>query len=73
MTQNLIVGVDPHRKKNVMQFMDSQGQALGPPFRADNNRPGTKAFVQHLTEQLQAGCYRPDYSGTNKGGVGQSE
>ena len=58
MTQNLIVGVDPHRKKNVMQFMDSQGQALGPPFRADNNRPGTKAFVQHLTEQLQAGDYQ---------------
>jgi len=57
MTQTLIVGVDPHRKKNVMQLMDSQGQKLGPPFRADNNRPGTEAFVQHLTEQLASGDY----------------
>ncbi len=57
MTQSLIVGVDPHRKKNVMQLMDSQGQELGAPFRVDNNRPGTAAFVQHLTEQLESGDY----------------
>ena len=57
MPQTLIVGVDPHRKKNVMQFMDSQGQMLGTPFRTDNNRPGTEAFVQHLTDQLKNGDY----------------
>jgi transposase len=57
MPQTLIVGVDPHRQKNVMQVMDDHGQMLGPPFRTDNNRPGTIAFVQHLTAQLVGGDY----------------
>jgi transposase len=57
MDQTLIVGVDPHRKKNVMQLMDSQGQVIGPPFRAANNRPGTTAFVDHLVEQMEGGQY----------------
>lgn len=57
MGQNLIVGVDPHRKKNVMQLMDSQGQVLGPPFRADNNQPGTAAFIEHVVQQLDSGQY----------------
>jgi len=57
MGQNLIVGVDPHRKKNVMQLMDSQGQLLGVPLRVDNNRPGTTAFIEHVVEQMQSGHY----------------
>jgi transposase len=57
MAQTLIVGVDPHRKKNVMQLMDSQGQELGSPLRVSNNRPGTAAFVEHLVEQMESGQY----------------
>ena len=49
MTKTLVVGVDPHRKKNVMQLMDSQGQVLGRPLRVANNRPGTALFIEHLT------------------------
>ena len=57
MGQSLIVGVDPHRKKNVMQLMDSQGQQLGRPLRVNNNQPGTAAFVQELVEQMESGQY----------------
>lgn len=57
MGQSLIVGVDPHRKKNVMQLMDSQGQELGRPLRVNNNQPGTAAFVQELVEQMDRGQY----------------
>lgn len=58
MNQNLIVGVDPHRKKNVMQLMDRQGQVLEAPLRVDNNRPGTAAFIKHLAEQMEQGDYQ---------------
>ena len=57
MNQRLIVGVDPHRKKNVMQLMDSQGQVVGPPLRVTNNRPGTVRFVEHMVEQMHSGDY----------------
>ena len=57
MSQRLIVGVDPHRKKNVMQLMDSQGQVVGPPLRVANNRPGTVSFVEYLVEQMERGDY----------------
>jgi len=57
MGQTLIVGVDPHRKNNVMQLMDSQGQQLGSPLRVSNNRPGTTAFVEHVVEQMECGQY----------------
>jgi transposase len=57
MGQNLIVGVDPHRKKNVMQLMDSQGHVLGVPYQVDNNRPGTAAFIEHMVDQMETGEY----------------
>jgi transposase len=57
MSQRLIVGVDPHRKKNVMQLMDSQGQVVGAPLQVANNRPGTVSFVKHLVEQMDGGDY----------------
>jgi transposase len=57
MGPTLIVGVDPHRKKNVMQLMDSQGQVLGAPLRVANNRPGTAAFVEQVVEQMEQGPY----------------
>jgi transposase len=57
MTQTLIVGVDPHRKNNVFQLMDSQGQELGAPLRASNDRPGTAALIEHLAAQMDQGDY----------------
>jgi transposase len=57
MNKNLIVGVDPHRKRNVMQLMDSQGELLGSPLRVDNNRPGTATFIDHLAEQMAGDEY----------------
>lgn len=58
MNQSLIVGIDPHRKKNVMQLMDSQGQVVGARLRVANNRPGTTLFIEHLAEQMQGGEYQ---------------
>jgi transposase len=57
MNRTLVVGIDPHRKKNVMQLMDSQGQLLGRPLRLENNRPGTAAFVEQVLEQMSRGDY----------------
>ena len=57
MGQPLIVGVDPHRKNNVMQLMDNQGQVLGLPLRVANNQPGTAAFIEHVVEQMESGQY----------------
>ena len=36
MSKQLVVGFDPHRKKNVVQVMDSQGQVLDRPFGVAN-------------------------------------
>jgi transposase len=57
MNQTLVVGIDPHRKKNVLQLMDSQGQELGSPLRVDNNQPGTVALVEQVVEQMRQGGY----------------
>jgi len=48
MTQPLQVGVDVHRKRNVVCMMDRQGQPVGSQFSVDNNRPGTQEFVQRV-------------------------
>jgi len=57
MSNPLLVGVDPHRQTNMVCLMDCQGQAVAPPFRVDNNRPGTQAFVRQVTGYLQAGPF----------------
>lgn len=54
MTKQLVVGVDPHRKKNVVQVMDSQGQVLDRPFGVVNNRPGTEGFIRQVVAHAQA-------------------
>ena len=53
MTKQLVVGVDPHRKKNVVQVMDSQGQILDRPFGVANNRPGTEGFIKQIVAHAQ--------------------
>jgi len=55
MNHPLFVGVDPHRKKNVVQMMDSQGERLGDTLRVDNNQPGTAALIKHLMETAASG------------------
>ena len=57
MNNPLLVGVDPHRKKNVTQMMDRQGQTVGKAVRTDNNRPGTKALVIELVKALENGGF----------------
>ncbi len=55
MNQRLVVGSDPHRKKNVMPLMEGQGQVWGPPRRVDTNRPGRSLFIQAVIEPMQRG------------------
>lgn len=56
-TTDLLVGVDIHRRTNVAQVMDGQGQFLTPPLRLSNNRPGTTALAERLAAVAQdSGC-----------------
>lgn len=57
MSNPLLVGIDPHRKQNVVQMMDNQGQKLGKSFQVDNNRPGTATFVRQVYTQANAGQF----------------
>jgi transposase len=50
----LLVGVDVHRRQNVICLMDAQGQELGPPVRVANNRPGTQNLVQQLGQVMES-------------------
>jgi transposase len=54
MSNPLIVGVDVHRKTNTFCLMDANGQEVRPRFTLDNNRPGTRAFVQQVVELMEA-------------------
>lgn len=57
MSHPLIVGIDPHRRQNVVQMMDNQGHLLDKAFRVDNNRPGTERFIEQVVEQAAAGPF----------------
>lgn len=54
---DLLVGVDVHRRSNVMQVMDGLGERLTRPQRVANNRSGTAAFIQHLADLARAGDF----------------
>ena len=54
-TDSLLVGVDVHRRTNVVQVMDGSGQILAGPQHWPNNRPGTAAFISHLASLARAG------------------
>jgi transposase len=54
-TTDLLVGVDVHRRTNVVQVMDGQGQVLTPPLRLPNNRSGTAELSGRLAQMAQAG------------------
>lgn len=56
-TTDLLVGVDIHRRTNVAQVMDGQGQFLTSPLHLPNNRPGTTALAECLATVAQdSGC-----------------
>jgi transposase len=54
---DLLVGVDVHRRTNVVQVMDGQGQVLTPPLHLANNRAGTAELSARLAEMAQAGHF----------------
>jgi len=57
MTNLLVVGVDVHRKTNVVSLMDQQGQQVAKGFRVENNRPGCTGFVQQVAQQVVEGDF----------------
>lgn len=54
---DLLVGVDVHRRTNVVQVMDGQGQVLTSPMSLENNRAGTAELTTRLAEIAQAGSF----------------
>jgi len=54
MSKALYVGVDTHRKTNTFCLMDQNGAELGPRFTLDNNRPGTRQFVEQVAQVMQS-------------------
>lgn len=52
MTDPLLVGVDVHRKTNTVCFMDIAGAEVGTRSAVDNNRPGTRAFVDRVAAKI---------------------
>lgn len=51
----LLVGVDVHRQRNVVQVMDGRGHILTTRLSLANNRPGAEALVVHLAKLARAG------------------
>jgi transposase len=56
-TTDLLVGVDVHRRTNVLQVMNGLGERLTRPQRVANNRSGTAAFIQQLADLACAGDF----------------
>ncbi|MCA9971078.1 MAG: IS110 family transposase [Anaerolineales bacterium] len=54
---DLLVGVDVHRRTNVVQVMDGAGQVLASGLRVANNRPGTAQLVSQLRQLAAAGNF----------------
>jgi hypothetical protein len=57
LNNSLIVGVDVHRRTNVVQVMDDQGQVLATSLMVGNNRPGTKHLANYLAEMARKGNF----------------
>ena len=57
MTNPLLVGVDVHRKTNVVCPMDVSGREVGQHFKVDNDLPGTAAFVDKVSSLAEEGGY----------------
>jgi transposase len=53
----LLVGVDIHRRTNVVQMMSGQGQVLTTKLQLPNNRSGTARLVHELAETARNGSF----------------
>ncbi len=56
-TTDLLVGVDIHRRTNVVQVMDGAGQILSSQLRVANNRSGTAVLVNQLAQTATEGGF----------------
>ncbi len=56
-TTDLLVGVDIHRRTNVVQVMDGAGQILLSQLRVANNRSGTAVLVNQLAQTAADGGF----------------
>lgn len=56
-TTDLLVGVDIHRRTNVVQVMDGTGQVLSSRLRVANNRSGTAVLVSQLAQTSAEGGF----------------
>ena len=54
-TDDLLVGVDIHRRTNVVQVMNGTGQCLAGTQRVANNRVGTATFINELAVLAREG------------------
>jgi transposase len=54
---DLLVGVDVHRRTNVVQVMDGSGQMVSSCLRVANNRSGTADLVNQLAQTATAGDF----------------
>lgn len=55
---DLLVGVDIHRRTNVVQVMNGAGDILTQPQRVANNRSGTAVLINQLAGMAQSGNFR---------------
>ena len=56
-TDDLLVGVDVHRRTNVVQVMNGRGEMLTRPQRVANNRFGTATFIQQVAVLAREGDF----------------
>ena len=56
-TSDLLVGVDVHRRNNVVQVINGVGDSLAKPHHVANNRPGTAALIQQLADLAYEGDF----------------
>jgi transposase len=57
-TDDLLVGVDIHRRTNVVQVMNGVGEVVTGPHRVANNRCGTTALINQLATLAREGGFR---------------
>jgi len=57
MNNPLLVGVDVHRKQNVLSVMNVAGDEVTKRTSVDNNRPGTSQTIAQLGELMETGAY----------------
>lgn len=57
MNNPLLVGVDVHRKQNVLAMMNRNGEEVAERLSVDNNRPGTRQTIEQLVDLMATGDY----------------